>query len=110
MISFIDRLYGVIFHFKYLRIVLGPLKMILVRCCQTPTPGQTWELTLLACGNKKKKNNNMNNKNPHPNSPSRGCARVFEFCMQPSDMERGPNHHEWKFLANQIRVKGQKLV
>ena len=23
--------------------------------CQTPTPGETWELTLLSCGNKNKK-------------------------------------------------------
>ena len=28
--------------------------------CQTPTPLQAWELTLLSCGN----NNNNKNKNP----------------------------------------------
>ena len=55
--------------------------------CQTPTPGQTWELTLLLRGNKKKKKNN-NNKNPHPNSPRGGFARVFKFGMQPSVIKR----------------------
>ena len=39
--------------------------------CQTPTPGETWELTLLARGNKKK------NKNDPP--PRRDYARVLKF-------------------------------
>ena len=48
--------------------------------CQTPTLGQTWELTLLSPGNK-----NRNKKNdPHPNSPIRGLIRVMKFCMWPS--------------------------
>ena len=46
--------------------------------CQTPIPGETWELTLLSCGNKKKK---KNKNDPHLNSPRRGCRRVSNFCM-----------------------------
>ena len=40
--------------------------------CQTPIPGETWELTLLSRGNNNNNNNNNNNKNkkkknnPHP--------------------------------------------
>jgi hypothetical protein len=49
--------------------------------CQTPMPGQTWDLTLFSYGNKKKKN-------PHPNSPRRCCARVLKCCMWPSDTKR----------------------
>jgi hypothetical protein len=45
---------------------------------QTPTPGETWELTLLSRGNKDKNNKNKNN-NPHLNSPRRDSAS-----MQPS--------------------------
>ena len=53
--------------------------------CQTPTPGETWELTLLSRGNK----NNKNNKNnPHLNSPRRDCARVLKFCMRPSETKK----------------------
>ena len=55
--------------------------------CQTHTPGQTWELTLLSCGNKKKKKK-KNNNNPHPNSTRRGCSRVLTFCMLPSVTKR----------------------
>ena len=49
-------------------------------CCQTPNPVQNWELTLLSHGNKK-------NKNPHLNSPRRGCAGVLKFCMCPRLMK-----------------------
>jgi hypothetical protein len=42
--------------------------------CPTPTPGETWELTLLSQGNKKKND-------PHLNSLRRGCRRVSKFCM-----------------------------
>ena len=42
--------------------------------CQTPIPGKIWELTLLSRCNK-----NKNNKNPHSNSPRRGCPRVLKF-------------------------------
>ena len=38
--------------------------------CQTPIPGQTWELTLLLHAN----NNNKNN--PHPNFP-KGIVLAF---------------------------------
>jgi hypothetical protein len=48
--------------------------------CQTPTPGEYWELTLLSHGHKK--NNNKND--PHLNFPRRDCARVLKFCMRPS--------------------------
>ena len=46
--------------------------------CQTPTPGKTWELTLLSRGNKnqKKKNNEKKKKNPHLNSPRRDCGKL----------------------------------
>ena len=49
----------------------------IIRSCQTPIPGQTWELTLFSRGNNKKND-------PHLNSPRRGCARVLKFCMRPS--------------------------
>ena len=49
-----------------------------IRFCQTPSAGQTWELTSLSCGNKKKKKND-----PHPNSHRRGWGRDLKFCMQP---------------------------
>ena len=52
--------------------------------CQTPIPGQTWELTLLSRGNERKKKKKNNNKNPHLNSPRRGCVRGLKFCMRPS--------------------------
>ena len=48
-----------------------------VHFCQTPTPGESWELTLLSRGHKK--NNNKNE--PHLNSPRRGCRMVSNFCM-----------------------------
>ena len=54
--------------------------------CQTPIPGQTWELTLFSHGNNNKKKNKK--KNPHPNSPRRVCAMVLKFCMRPSDTKR----------------------
>jgi hypothetical protein len=44
------------------------------KCCQTPTPGESWELTLLSHGNKKKND-------PHLNSPRTGCRMVSNFSM-----------------------------
>ena len=44
--------------------------------CQTPTQGETWKLTLLSRGKKKKNKND-----PHLNSPRRGFRRVSNLCM-----------------------------
>jgi hypothetical protein len=51
--------------------------------CQTPTPGEIWELTLLLRGKKNKKRND-----PPLNSPRRDCAWVLKFCMWPSVIKR----------------------
>jgi hypothetical protein len=45
--------------------------------CQTPTPCETWELTLISRCNK-------NKNDPHLNCPKSDCARVLKFCMRPS--------------------------
>ena len=59
--------------------------------CQTPIPGQTWELTLLSRGQ------NKNKKKPHLNSPRRGCARGLKFCMRLSVTKRIRLHPEQNF-------------
>jgi hypothetical protein len=63
-----------------LRRCSSPLSWGLFFFCQTPTPGESWELTLLSRGHKKKKKNNNKNE-PHLNSPRRGCRMVSNFCM-----------------------------
>ena len=42
--------------------------------CQTPSPVQNWELTLLSLGNK-------NKNKPHLISCRRGCIRVVKTCV-----------------------------
>ena len=49
--------------------IIKIMKIIYDRYCQTPIPGQTWELTLLSHGNK-------NNKNPTQILPE-GAVLVF---------------------------------
>ena len=64
--------FSVALHMKgHLQSFHGPDNRYMVYC-QTPTPGETLELTLLSIGNKKKNNKN----DPHLNSPRRGCCRV----------------------------------
>ena len=60
--------------------------------CQTPIPGQTWELTLLSRGKNKNKN-----KNPHLNSARWACPRVIKFCVRPSVTKRIRLHPLQKF-------------
>ena len=89
-------IFWLMFLTKYLYlccVIQWPLQVYCAPSCQTPITGQTWELTLLSCGNKKKRNKNNN---PHPNSPRRGCPRVLKFCMRPSVTKRISLHHQKK--------------
>ena len=86
--SYLIRRSPSIINIKQLRTSSSPSFVSFVYC-QTPTPGETWELTLLSRGNKKNKKKNKKKKNdPHLNSPRRDCARILKFCMRPSVTKR----------------------
>ena len=68
------KLHKIIFYlFKVIIIILNTYKQ--TNNCQTPSPVQNWELTLLSLGKNNKK------KNPHLISCSRGRPRVVKMLM-----------------------------